>query len=115
MTQPCCRPPPAAWTAWNWSRPATASGCGRTPPPRPGWRDGRTFPPAIINGGSTRATRRGQHEYRTWKFRVTPRAYVSLEGLDIVAGHADLAAGAVENPDPNDPAVSLPADQPTTD
>ena len=57
----------------------------------------------------------GQHEYRTWKFRVTPRAYVSLEGLDIVAGHADLAAGAVENPDPNDPAVSLPADQPTTD
>ena len=57
----------------------------------------------------------GQHEYRGWKFRVTPRAYLSLEGLDIVAGHADLAAGAVENPDPNDPAVSLPADQPTTD
>ena len=42
----------------------------------------------------------GQHEYRGWKFRVTPRAYVSLEGLDIVAGHADLAAGAVENPRP---------------
>ena len=57
----------------------------------------------------------GQHEYRGWKFRVTPRAYVSLEGLDIVAGHADLAAGAVENPDPNDPTVSLPADDPTTD
>ena len=57
----------------------------------------------------------GQHEYRGWKFRVTPRAYASLEGLDIVAGHADLAAGAVENPDPNDPTVSLPADQPTTD
>ena len=57
----------------------------------------------------------GQHERRGWKFRVTPRAYVSLEGLEIVAGHADLAAGAVENPDPNDPAVSLPADQPTTD
>ena len=54
----------------------------------------------------------GQHERRGWKFRVTPRAYVSLEGLDIVAGHADLAAGAVENPDPNDPTVSLPADQP---
>ena len=57
----------------------------------------------------------GQHERRGWKFRVTPRAYASLEGLDIVAGHADLAAGAVENPDPNDPTVSLPADQPTTD
>ena len=57
----------------------------------------------------------GQHEDRTWKFRVTPRAYVSLGGQGIVAGHADLAAGAVENPDPNDPAVSLPADQPTTD
>ena len=57
----------------------------------------------------------GQHERRGWKFRVTPRAYVSLEGLDIVAGHADLAAGAVENPDPNDPTDSLPADQPTTD
>ena len=57
----------------------------------------------------------GQHERRGWKFRVTPRAYVSLEGLDIVAGHADLATGAVENPDPNDPTVSLPADQPTTD
>ena len=57
----------------------------------------------------------GQHEYRTWKLTVTPRAYLSLEGLDIVAGHADLAAGAVENPDPNDPTVSLPADQPTTD
>ena len=57
----------------------------------------------------------GQHEYRTWKFRVTPRAYVSLEGLDIVAGHADLATGAVENPDPNDPTVSLPAADPTTD
>ena len=57
----------------------------------------------------------GQHEYRAWKFRVTPRAYVSLGGQGIVAGHADLAAGAVENPDPNDPAVSLPADQPTTD
>ena len=56
-----------------------------------------------------------QHETRWWKFRVTPRAYASLEGLDIVAGHADLAAGAVENPDPNDPTVSLPADQPTTD
>ena len=56
-----------------------------------------------------------QHEPRGWKFRVTPRAYASLEGLDIVAGHADLAAGAVENPDPNDPTVSLPADQPTTD
>ena len=57
----------------------------------------------------------GQHEYRGWKLTVTPRAYASLEGLDIVAGHADLAAGAVENPDPNDPTVSLPADQPTTD
>ena len=57
----------------------------------------------------------GQHERRGWKFRVTPRAYVSLEGLDIVAGHADLAAGAVENPDPNDPTVSLPAADPTTD
>ena len=56
-----------------------------------------------------------QHETRWWKFRVTPRAYASLEGLDIVAGHADLAAGAVENPDPNDPAVSLPAADPTTD
>ena len=56
-----------------------------------------------------------QHEYSGWKFRVTPRAYVSLEGLDIVAGHADLAPGAVENPDPNDPAVSLPAADPTTD
>ena len=57
----------------------------------------------------------GQHERRGWKLTVTPRAYLSLEGLDIVAGHADLPAGAVENPDPNDPAVSLPADQPTTD
>ena len=57
----------------------------------------------------------GQHERRGWKLTVTPRAYLSLEGLDIVAGHADLAAGAVENPDPNDPTVSLPADQPTTD
>ena len=56
-----------------------------------------------------------QHETRWWKFRVTPRAYASLEGLDIVAGHADLAAGAVENPDPNDPTVSLPAADRTTD
>ena len=45
----------------------------------------------------------GQHNYRAWKFRVTPLAYVSLEGLGVVAGHADLAAGTVENPDPNDP------------
>ena len=57
----------------------------------------------------------GQHERRGWKLTVTPRAYLSLEGLDIVAGHADLPAGAVENPDPNDPTDSLPADQPTTD
>ena len=73
------------------------------------------MPPAIINGGSTRATPPANTRRRGWKFRVTPRAYASLEGLDIVAGHADLAAGAVENPDPNDPTVSLPADQPTTD
>jgi len=41
----------------------------------------------------------GQHEYRAWKFRVTPRAYESLEELGIVDGHADLADGAEENAD----------------
>ena len=115
MTQPCCRPPPAAWTAWNWPRPATASrlwtdAAGAT------WLAGR--PNLAAGDYQWRLNARdaaGQHKYRAWKFRVTPRAYASLEGLDIVAGHADLAAGAVENPDPNDPTVSLPADQPTTD
>ena len=57
----------------------------------------------------------GQHAYLTWKFRVTHQDFVSLEQRGIVAGHTDLAAGAVENPDPSDSTVSLPADDHTTD
>ena len=47
--------------------------------------------------------------------RVMPKGYQSLGDLGIVTDHADLVVGAVENPDPSDPTVSLPADDPTTD
>ena len=56
-----------------------------------------------------------QHVYRAWKFRVLPQAYQSLEDLGIVAGHTDLVVGTVEDPDPSDPTISLPADDLTTD